>query len=191
MRKLFLQINMSLDGFIEDVSGEIDWHFADREFDEFILETLRSIDAMIFGRVAYQKLAEYWPTAATGPDASELDIEVARLVNGLPKYVVSHHLAHADWNNSHIIRGDVAERIGQLKQQPGQDIALFAGAGAATTFTRLGLIDEYRIIVNPALLGAGTPLFKGGYRRTELKLLRTRPFKNGSVVLYYAPVQVG
>jgi dihydrofolate reductase len=185
MRKLFLQINMSLDGFIEDPSGEIDWHFADDEFEEFINETLRSIGAMVFGRVAYEKLAQYWPTAASNPEASERHIEAARLMNELPKYVVSHHLERTEWENSHIVSGDVAAEIGELKRQPGKDIALFAGAGVGTSFARLGLIDEYRIILNPVLLEAGTPLFNGGYEKTNLRLRETRPFGSGALVLTY------
>jgi dihydrofolate reductase len=105
MRRLFLQINVSLDGFIEDPTGEIDWHFVDDEFEEFTNDTLRSIDAMVFGRVAYEKLAEYWPTAASNPDASERHIEAARLMNELPKYVVSDRLERTEWQNSHIVSG--------------------------------------------------------------------------------------
>jgi dihydrofolate reductase len=102
--------------------------------------------------------------------------------------VVSDHLDRVEWHNSSIIHGDVGQEIRKLKQQSGKDIALFAGATTASTFTELGLIDEYRIILNPVLLGAGTPLFKGGYEKTNLQLLETRPFKTGAVVLYYVPV---
>jgi dihydrofolate reductase len=138
MRKLFLHINVSLDGFIEDAAGEIDWHFADAEFGEFIDATLQSIDAMVFGRVAFEKLAGYWPTASP-PEASEVQV---RRMHELPKYVISDRLRDTDWHNSHVVGGDVAAAITALKQQPGQDIALFAGAGIATSFARLGLIDE-------------------------------------------------
>jgi dihydrofolate reductase len=197
MRRLFLQINVSLDGFIEDTDGEIDWHFADDEFEEFINETLRSIDAMVFGRVAYELLAQYWPTAAADPDGAasrlgrnpRLHGEAARLMHELPKYVVSSSLEQVDWHNSHLLRGDVAAEIGKLKKQPGKDIALFAGAGVANTFMRLGLIDEYRLIVDPALLGGGTPLFQGGYPRTNLALRDVRRFESGAAVLYYEPVE--
>ena len=181
MRKLFLQINVSVDGFIEDAAGEIDWHFADAEFAEFIDTTLLSIDAMIFGRVAFEKLARYWP-AASPPEASEVQV---RLMHDLPKYVVSDRLGRTDWSNSHIVGGDVAAAITALKQQPGGDIALFAGAVVATSFVQLGLIDEYRLIVNPVLLGAGTRLFDGEYEKSELRLIETRRFASGAVVLFY------
>jgi dihydrofolate reductase len=195
MRRLFLQINVSLDGFIADANREIDWHFADDEFEEFINDTLRSIDAMVFGRVAYELLAEFWPAAASDPEASARQLgrdprrhaETARLMNELPKFVVSNQLERVTWQNSHIIRGDVAAEINRLKQQPGRDIALFAGAQTASTFTQLGLIDEYRFILNPVLLGAGKPLFTDGYAKTNLSLRKTRPFASGAVVLIYEP----
>ena len=186
MRKLFLQINTSLDGYIEDPTGEIDWHFVDDEFEEFINATLRSIDAMVFGRVAYEKLAQYWPTAASNPEASAQHVEAAHLMNELPKYVVSDSIDHAEWQNSHIVSGDVEGEIRALKARAGNDIALFAGAGIASSFVRLGLIDEYRIIVNPILLGAGTRLFNGGHEKTKLRLLGTRQFGSGALVLSYA-----
>jgi dihydrofolate reductase len=183
--KLFLQINTSLDGYIEDPTGEIDWHFVDDEFEEFVNATLRSIEAMVFGRVAYEKLAEYWPTAASNPDASERHIEAARLMNELPKYVVTNSLERTEWQNSYIISGDVGHEIKGLKEGASRDIALFAGAGVASSLARLGLIDEYRIILNPILLGAGTPLFIGGHDKTNLRLRETRRFSSGALVITY------
>jgi dihydrofolate reductase len=197
MRRLFLQINVSLDGFIEDAEGEIDWHFADDEFEEFVNDTLRSIDAMVLGRVAYELLAEFWPAAVSDPEASAAQIGrdprhhagTARLMNELPKFVVSNRLERTSWHNSHLIKGDVAAQIDGLKQQPGRDIALFAGAHTASTFTQLRLIDEYRLILNPVLLGAGTRLFQDGWGRTNLRMRETRPFRSGAILLHYEPDQ--
>jgi dihydrofolate reductase len=187
MRKIMLQINVSLDGFIEDANHEIDWHFVDDEFEEFTNDTLRSIDGMIFGRVAYQLLADYWPTAALNPKATKRHVEAARMMNELPKFVVSKTLQETHWDNSFIIRDNLVEEISRMKRQPGKDIALFAGAKLASSFMQLGLIDEYRIILNPALLGDGTPLFTGDYEKTDLRLLEARTFKSGAVVLTYRP----
>jgi len=186
-RKLFVQINMSLDGYIEDSSGDIDWRFADDEFDEFILETLQSIDGMVFGRVAFDKLASYWPNAGQEPDLSERQRAAVRLMNDLPKYLVSDRPHRTSWSNSHVITGDVPRRFAELKAQPGKDIALFAGANTAMSFSRLGLVDEYRIILNPAVLGSGTPLFTGDYLATQLSLLDVRRFTSGALVLRYLP----
>lgn len=187
MRKVFLHINVSLDGFIEDESHEMDWHFVDDEFEEYINEVLGSIDAMIFGRVTHQLLAEYWPTAGSNPEASKRHIQAARMMNSLPKYVMSNGSYTSDWQNSHTVGGDIAAQIKRLKAQPGKDIALFAGARAAQTFMKLDLIDEYRIIVSPALLGSGTPLFSHGRRKVKLKLLDARTFSSGAIVLRYRP----
>lgn len=162
MRKIFLHINVSLDGFIEDQNHEMDWHFVDDEFEEYINDVLRSIDGMIFGRVAHQLLAQYWPTASSNPDASKRHLEAVRMMNSLPKYAISSGGYKTEWENSHVIDGDIAAKIEKLKSQPGKDIALFAGAGVSQTFMDQGLIDEYRIVVNPILLRGGTPLFKPG-----------------------------
>jgi dihydrofolate reductase len=187
VRKIFLHINMSVDGFIEDANHEIDWHFVDDEFEEYINDVLRSIDGMIFGRVAHQLLAEYWPTADSNPEVSQRHLEAARMMNSLPKYVISNGPYDTDWHNSHVLSGDIAGAITRLKDQPGKDIALFAGAGVTQTFMRLDLIDEYRLVVNPALLGSGTPLFVPGHDRVKLELLKTRTFDSGAVVLFYKP----
>ena len=185
-RKLFLQINMTVDGYVEDANGDIDWHFADAEFDAFILDTLRSIDGMVFGRVAFEKLAAYWPTAARMA-RSDTQRETAILMNELPKYVVSQTLTGSDWNNSHVLSSDVRAEIRQLKAGPGKDLALFAGATAATSLVRLGLVDELRLIVDPLLQGGGTRLFDGEGEPTRLELTSTRPFASGAVVLTYVP----
>lgn len=187
MRKVFLHMNVSLDGLIEDDDHDIDWHFVDDEFEEYINNVLRSIDGMIFGRVAHRVLSEYWPTAASNPEASDRHLEAVRMMNSLPKYVISDGDYETRWQNSHVIRGDVASEIRRLKNKPEKDIALFAGAGVAQSFIRMGLIDEYRIVVNPVLLGGGTPLFKGGREKINLRLLNTKTFGSGVLVLTYKP----
>jgi dihydrofolate reductase len=182
MSRLFLQINVSVDGLIEDGSGKIDFH-ADEEFNEFIDQTLLSIDAMIFGRVAFEQLAQYWPTASP-EETSEVQV---RRMHELPKYVVSNRLTQTNWNNSHIIRGDVATTVKELKHGSHRDIALFAGGDIATSFIQQRLVDEYRLIIQPALLGAGKPLFRGGYERLELRLTGVERFESGALVLFYQP----
>jgi dihydrofolate reductase len=182
-RKLFLQINVSLDGYIEDLNGNIDWHFADDQFDTFILNTLQSIDGMVFGRVAFEKLAAYWPTAGETL-STETQREQARLMNELPKYVVSRTLEGSDWKNTHVT---TVEEIVELKSQPGKDLALFAGATIATEFTKAGFVDEFRLIVNPLLQGGGTRLFTGTYKPAELSLTDVRRFASGALVLTYVP----
>jgi dihydrofolate reductase len=187
MREVFLHISASVDGIIEDADHEIDWHFVDDDFEAYINDVLGSIDGMIFGRAAHALLAEYWPTAGSNPDVSAQHREAARMMNALPKYVVSSGPYETSWENSHLITGDVQEEVRKIKEQPGKDLALFAGAGVAQSFHDLGLIDEYRIIVNPVILGDGTPLFTPGHTRRALTLLNARPFASGALVLTYRP----
>ncbi len=168
MRKIFLHIMVSLDGYIEDADKQLDFHFDDDEFEEYINGVLASIDSMIFGRKAFELLAEYWPTAEENPTAAanpkkpERHIEAARMMNAKQTIVFSRTLKESAWASTTIINGNLATEVARLKQQPGRDIALFAGADIANSFMRLGLIDEYRLIITPVLLGAGTPLFEGG-----------------------------
>jgi dihydrofolate reductase len=183
MRRLFVQINTSLDGYIDDRDGVIDWHFADDEFQRYIDETLESIDGMLFGRVAFERLAAYWPSA--GAEASPVQV---RRMHELPKYVLSRTLKQSDWHNSHLLGDDPAHAIAELKRQDGRDLALFAGGKAASTAIKLGVVDELRVILNPALLSGGSPLFNGGYPRGELRLTNTRRFTSGALVLNYEPI---
>lgn len=180
MRQLFLHINVSLDGYICDTAGVIDWHFADSEFQQYLDQLLESIDGMIFGRVAYEQLAAYWPAAG-----SEVSPTQIRRMHELPKYVLSRTLTHTDWHNSHLLGDNPVTAIAQLKQRDGRDLALFAGARAATTAVGLGVLDQVRLIVNPALLGGGTRLFDGAYPRAELRLAHTRRFASGALLLTY------
>jgi dihydrofolate reductase len=137
---------------------------------------------MVFGRVAFEQLADYWPNA--GPEASPVQV---RRMHELPKYVLSRTLQRSDWHNSHILGGDPADALTKLKQQSSRNIALFAGGRAASAAAGLGVVDEYRIIVNPVLLGGGTRLFDGPYPRTNLRLTGTQQFTSGALLLAYEP----
>ena len=153
--------------------------FHDEDFDSYATEMLKTIDTVLLGRRTYQLFASYWPSA-TGSDADRL--------NELPKIVFSRTLDNVDWNNSGLIRDNVAEHVTRLKQQPGSDIALFGSADLATTFIRHGLIDEFRILVTPVVLGKGTPMFKDIGERISLKLVKATTWSAGIVALYYEPV---
>ena len=183
MRKVILFNLITLDGFFAGPNGEIDWHHVDEEFNEFAAEQLDSTDGLMFGRVTYQLMASYWPTEAALTD----DPIITGKMNAMPKIVFSRTLAKAEWNNTRLVKENIAEEISKLKQQPGRDLFLFGSADLAATLTQLGLIDEYRIIVNPVVLGSGKPLFKDVQHRLELKLVKTRTFRNGNVLLYYQP----
>jgi dihydrofolate reductase len=180
MRELFLHVNVSVDGYICDTAGEIDWHFADEEFQQYLDQLLESIDGIVLGRLAYEQLATYWPTAG-----SEVSPTQRRRMHDLPKYVLSRTIERTDWHNSRLLGPDPVAAINRLKQQDGRPLALFAGAGAAKAALQLDLLDEIRLLVNPALLGGGTRLFGTGYARAELCLEQQRRFASGALLLTY------
>jgi len=170
---------VSLDGYTEGPGGGTDWswHVWDEEMGKYADELIDSAGVLLFGRVAFELLAEFWQ-AEKG--------EFAEKMNRIPKIVFSRTLKKADWN-ARVVGENIAEEISKLKQQPGQDLVLLAGADIASTFMKLGLIDEYRIIVNPVILGRSKPLFKNIKDRMNLKLLKIKTFKCGNVILYYQP----
>ncbi len=184
MRKLILFNMMTLDGLFEGPDRDITWHRVDDEFNDFAIEQLRSADGLLFGRLTYELMAAYWPT----PDALRDDQVVAGLMNDLPKMVASRTLNKVSWNNSWLLKEDITGEISRLKEQPGRDFLLFGSADLARTLLQAHLIDEIRVIINPLVLGGGSPLFKEVRQPLQLKLLSERVFKNGNVLLSYEPV---
>jgi dihydrofolate reductase len=180
VRRLFLHISVSVDGYIDDSAGAIDWVSADDEFERHIDRLLESIGGMVFGRVAFEQLAAFWPSA--GPEMSPIQVQ---RMHELPKYVLTSSLQLPEWHNSHPLGDDPAAAITRLKHQDGRDLALFAGASAATAALELGVIDELRLLVHPTLLGGGTRLFDGSYPRSQLRLSDTQQFGSGAVLVTY------
>jgi dihydrofolate reductase len=183
MRKLFLFMLVSLDGFFEAPNQDISWHHADEEFNEFAIQQTSEVGTLLFGRVTYEGMASYWPTEF----AIRNDPAVAGLMNRLPKIVFSKTLDKVKWNNTRLVKDNVMEEVLKLKQQPGKDIAIFGSSDLAVNLTEYGLIDEYRIMINPVLLGDGTSLLRGIKEKVNLRLLKARTFQSGNVLLYYAP----
>jgi dihydrofolate reductase len=183
MRKLFLFMMVSLDGFFEGPNHELDWHNVDTEFNEFAAGQLNEVDILLFGRRTYQLMAGYWPTQF----ARENDPIVAEKMNNLPKIVFSKTLEKAEWNNSRLAKENIAEEIMKLKQQPGKDMAIFGSSNLCVSLIQLSLIDDLRIMINPVVLGKGNPLFGGINYKLNLKLLKTKIFRSVNVLLYYQP----
>ena len=181
MRKVFEFNLVTLDGYFEGPRREIDWHNVDAEFNEYAIGMLNSVDTLLFGRVTYELMAGYWPT----PDAMKNDPIVAGKMNSLPKIVFSRTLDKVAWNNSRLVKSNVEEEIQKMKKQPGKDIVILGSGSIVSELAPLGLIDEYRLMVNPVVLGAGKPLFKGIKDRLNLKLIKAKTFKSGNVLLYY------
>jgi dihydrofolate reductase len=179
MRKLIYSMGVSLDGFIAGPKGEIDWTAPDEELHRFHNQQTRQLGAHFCGRRLYEEML-YWETADENPSAPEHELEFAHIWQNLPKIVFSETLEEVE-GNARLVRDGVGEEVAKLKDKPGKDLAV-GGAGLASTFTKLGLIDEYRLFVNPVVLGGGTPYFPTRDKRIELELVETRTF--GSRVVY-------
>lgn len=174
---------MTLDGFFADPEGGIEWHNVDDEFNRFAVRQLAEAGTLVFGRVTYELMASYWPT----PEAYRDDPEVTEAMNRLPKIVASRTLSSADWHNTRLVRDGIAAELNALKQKPGGAIFVFGSADLSAELLRAGVIDELRVMVAPLILGEGRPLFPNVDAPVRLKLLKTRAFSNGNVLLYYEP----
>ena len=183
MRKIFAFIMTTLDGYYEGPNQEFDFWVVDEEFEEFSVEQLDEVDALLFGRVTYEGMAASWPTPAAERD----DPSVAAKMNGLSKIVVSRTLEKAEWTNTRLIKDDITQELRALKEQPGKDIAILGSSDLTVSLLELGLVDEVRIMVNPVVLGAGKSVFRTAGERISLRLLKSRPFNSGNVLLYYQP----
>ncbi|HYM80770.1 MAG TPA: dihydrofolate reductase family protein [Candidatus Limnocylindria bacterium] len=158
-----------------------------------MLTLLRSVDGMLFGRVAYELLAKYWPMAGTaaaeeapgGFTSKEREVAFAERMNSIPKIVYSTTLMNPSWTPARVVRQVTADDIARLKREPGKDLVLFAGVNLASVFIDLDLVDEYRLMVHPVALGGGKPLFNGLESERRLKLLRSKTFGSGVVLLQY------
>lgn len=185
MRKVIFFMLTSLDGYFEGLDRDINWHNVDDEFNEFAIKQTGEFGMLLFGRVTYELMASYWPTEAAKRD----DPIVAGLMNSLPKIVFSKTLEKTDWENTRLVKNNYIEEISKLKQQSGKDIAIFGSSDLTVTLMEHGLVDEYRIMINPIVLGNGKPLFKGVKHKINLKLMNTKTFKSGNVLLYYEPAK--
>ncbi len=186
MRKVIVSEFVTLDGVMEDPGGAEKfahggwsmpyWH---EEIGKFKYDELFASDALLLGRVTYQGFAAAWPTT---PNTGEF----GERMNSLPKHVVSTTLEAVEWNNSQLINGNVAEEVAKLKQQPGQDILIAGSAQLVQSLMRHDLIDEYRLLIYPVVLGSGKRLFQDGSNAT-LRLMESQSFPSGVALLRYQP----
>ncbi len=181
MRRLIMWNIISLDGYIEGPGRDINWHndIWGPELEKLSIEQGKEVGALLFGRVTYELMAGYWPTAEK--------TEIAAYMNALPKYVFSRSLKRADWNNTTIFNGDPAAEAAKLKREEGKDIFVFGSADLSSRLMQL--FDEFRIGVAPLMLGAGAPLFKRQDQKAKLKLLGADTHSTGVVILRYAPAR--
>jgi len=179
MREIIVSNYVSLDGFFAGPNGEIDWFMWDEETAEYSKGLAASIDTILFGRVTYELMASYWPTVTTE------DPVITEYMNRSPKIVFSRTLKKTDWKNTKLIMELNKEEILDLKKQPGKDMVIYGSGSLVSALAQWGLIDDYRIFVNPVVLGNGKHMFKGLKERLELALLRTKTFQCGVVLLHY------
>lgn len=187
MRKIFVFNFVTVDGFFAGSSGDIDWHNYDDEMGAHSAEQMKSLGGLIFGRTTYELMASYWPTS----NAIKSEPVVAEIMNGISKIVFSKTLEKVEdgpvWKNVTVLHEIKSEEIIKMKEQEGGDVGIFGSGTIVQQFTNLGLIDEYRLMVNPLVLGNGKPLFKDIKKELNVKLLDTKVFKNGNVLLCYKP----
>lgn len=184
MRKIIVSEFVSLDGVLEDPGGAEKsrhggwtWGYWNDEIGKFKLDEILATGALLLGRVTYQGFAAAWPSMKD-------EQGFADRMNNLPKHVVSTTLEKLDWNNSRQIKGNIAEEVSKLKQQPGQDILILGSGELVRELMRLDLLDEYRLLVYPIVLGSGKRLF-GNEINKMFKLIETKPFSSGVVLLRY------
>jgi dihydrofolate reductase len=184
MRKIILNVAVSLDGFIEGPNKEIDWIVFDAEGGNALNAFAQEIDTILYGRVSYEGWGNYTPPA----DADTFDKNFYATTGKMTKYVFSSTKDKFEGNPT-VIHSNIAERMHQLKQQPGKSIWLFGGGVLITTFMNLGLVDEFRLAVMPVIIGSGTPLFKDIKDRLSLKLTKAAPSTAGVMELWYEKVK--
>ncbi len=186
MRKLIVFNQVTLDGYFAGAGGDIRWAHkdtSDAEWNAFVAENAGSGGTLLFGRITYELMASYWPT----PHAAQNDPIVAERINRSPKIVFSKTLDKASWNNTRLVQGDLAAEIRRLKQEPGPGMAILGSGSIVAPLAEAGLIDEFQLVVNPVVLGAGRTMFEGIKTKLSLKLTATRTFGNGNVLLCYQP----
>lgn len=179
-------MNVSIDGFADHTVAVA----ADDELHDFFNDLLDDVETLLFGRVTYQLMETYWPHAPEDPQASRSIIAFANKFNAMPKIVFSRTLQRADWNNTRLVRGNVAEEVIKLKQAPGKNLSI-GGLSICQELMRLGLVDEYWLLVQPVIWGKGRRLFDGLNERINLRLVDTKEFASGVIVLHYLAGKVG
>jgi dihydrofolate reductase len=185
MRKVIYSPMVSLDGFVEGPTRNLDWGIIDEELHSFINDQQRAIDTYLFGRRMYEVM-RYWDTAETDPANPEYALEFARIWKTIRKIVFSKTLEQVQ-GNATLSKGNIVEEIARLKAEPGKDLGV-GGATIAATLMRSGLIDEYRLYVHPVVLGSGTPMFPALDSKINLRLIETHTFNSGVVLLRYHSV---
>jgi dihydrofolate reductase len=186
-QKLFLFMMVSLDGFFEGKDHDLSWHHVDEEFNRFAIEQLDETGTLLFGKKTYELMENFWPSSQGLQD----DPETAQRMNTLPKVVVSTTLQKVTetdhWQHVQLINNSIEEKIKKLKKEAEKPIALLGSNQLLVSLTKLGLVDEFRIMINPVVIGEGTRLFYGLDIKFDFTLTKIKRFNCGNVLLYYQP----
>lgn len=186
MRKIIVFNLLSLDGYFAGVDGNIDWHNVDDEFNDFAVTQTKTFGTIIFGKTTYKMFEEYWPVALKDPTTSSDDRQIAQTINNIEKIVFSKSIEKVEWNNTKLLHEINPEEINKWKEMDGAPMVIFGSGTIVQQMTELGLIDEYRIMINPVILGEGKSMFEK-VPMQKLKLADTKIFKSGNVLLTYVP----
>lgn len=187
MRKLKLQVQMTVDGYIAGPQGEMDflvWNWDD-ELKQYVTDLTAPVDCIILGRKLAEGFIPHWANVAANPDHPEFT--AGKKFTDTPKVVFTKTLAHAQWDNTVLANGDLVDEITKLKKQAGQDMIVYGGATLVSALIRHGLIDEFHLFINPAAIGHGLAIFNGLDSKQNLTLVQATAFDCGIVVLEYTP----
>jgi dihydrofolate reductase len=188
MRNLVAFMHVSLDGFVANRRGEMDWITIDDEIFHDAIMLADNADTALFGRVTYQMMESYWPTVLSNDSSTRLELQHAKWMEDVAKIVVSSTMDKADWNNTRLIKENISREILNLKQRPGKDILIFGSPRLTHSLMQWDLVNEYRININPVILGGGMPMFNI-HNRINLNLIKTKTFRSGVVGLHYKTVK--
>ena len=182
MKKIIAIEWLSLDGYFSDSNNGTDWFVSDEETWKYLLELFASFDTILLGKVTYEMFAAYWPK----PNPSDSNPkELIDFMNNSQKVVFSKSLKKVEWNNSVVMEDIIPKEINKIKKEAGKDIVIFGSGSIVSRLTKLGLIDEYKFLINPIFLGNGRPIFKSEEAKAKLKYLDSKTFGNGNIMLQY------
>ncbi|MEO5685050.1 MAG: dihydrofolate reductase family protein [Chitinophagaceae bacterium] len=182
MPKLIAAINMTIDGFCDHTAG-----IPDSAIHQHYADLLRDADTVLYGRITYQ-LMEYWRTVVKNPTGNKATDDFAMVMDKVPKLIFSHTMKQTDWDSARLATRTIEEEVAALRQHAVKD--MYVGSpGLIVSLTKLNLIDEYQLCVHPVIAGSGLPLFKNIQEKMLLKLVKTKTFACGAIILYYEPIK--
>lgn len=192
MRKLIVSMNITLDGYLSGLHCELDWHVKSwtKEMGDALCQQLAAADTILLGRVTYNAMAKYWPLKLIHPSTRGEDFAFASMMNQYVKVVFTNTITHTQWNNSKPVSGNPEAEITALKKQPGKDMIVYGSGKLVHALMQCSLVDEYQLWLHPVILGRGKPLFHNLYESQDLKLLHSKTFPSGVVLLHYQLIKI-